>query len=132
MNRPAEEPADDPLALDGKVAVVTGGGQGIGRRVAERFAASGVQVFVGDLDEGRAGTAASELSDEIGREVVGLGVDVSSEDSVSELARSATERSGRLDIWANFAATGYPTDPKKFFDVADSPWRCGTRCSRST
>jgi NAD(P)-dependent dehydrogenase (short-subunit alcohol dehydrogenase family) len=53
--------------------------------------------------------------------VVGLGVDVSSEDSVSELARSAAERSGRLDIWANFAATGYPTDPKDFFEAADYP-----------
>jgi NAD(P)-dependent dehydrogenase (short-subunit alcohol dehydrogenase family) len=121
MNRPSEEPVDRPLSLEGKVAVVTGAGQGIGRRVAERFAAAGARVFAGDLDEGRAGTAASELSDELGREVVGLGVDVSSEDSVSELARSATERSGRLDIWANFAATGYPTDPKDFFEAADYP-----------
>jgi NAD(P)-dependent dehydrogenase (short-subunit alcohol dehydrogenase family) len=121
MNRPSEEPADHPLSLEGKVAVVTGAGQGIGRRVAERFAAAGARVFAGDLDEGRAGTAASELSDQLGREVVGLGVDVSSEDSVSELARSAAERSGRLDIWANFAATGYPTDPKDFFEAADYP-----------
>jgi NAD(P)-dependent dehydrogenase (short-subunit alcohol dehydrogenase family) len=121
MNRPSEEPADHPLSLEGKVAVVTGAGQGIGRRVAERFAAVGARVFAGDLDEGRAGTAASELSDQLGREVVGVGVDVSSEDSVSELARSVTERSGRLDIWANFAATGYPTDPKDFFEAADYP-----------
>jgi NAD(P)-dependent dehydrogenase (short-subunit alcohol dehydrogenase family) len=120
MNRRAQEPAD-PLSLDGKVAVVTGGGQGIGRRVAERFGASGAQVFVGDLDERRAETAASELSDGLGQEVVGLGVDVSSEDSVSELARTASERSGRLDIWANFAATGYPTDSKDFFDAFDYP-----------
>jgi NAD(P)-dependent dehydrogenase (short-subunit alcohol dehydrogenase family) len=121
MNRPSEEPVDRLLSLEGKVAVVTGAGQGIGRRVAERFAEAGARVFAGDLDEGRAGTAASELSDELGREVVGLGVDVSSEDSVSELARSAAERSGRLDIWANFAATGYPTDPKDFFEAADYP-----------
>ena len=121
MNRPTENPADDPLSLEGKVAVITGAGQGIGRRVAERFAAAGAQVFLGDLNEGCVEKAAGELTDQLGSEVVGLGVDVSSEDSVSGLARIASERSGRLDIWANFAATGYPTDPKDFFDASDYP-----------
>ena len=121
MNRPSDRPADDPLSLEGKVAVVTGSGQGIGRRVAERFGAAGADVLIGDLDAERAETTARLLSDELGAEVAGIGVDVSSEDSVSALARSAAESHGRLDIWANFAATGYPTETEDFCDAADYP-----------
>jgi NAD(P)-dependent dehydrogenase (short-subunit alcohol dehydrogenase family) len=127
MNRPREQAAGDDMSLHGKAAVVTGAGQGIGRRVAERFATAGADVFLADLDEDRAKTAAGELAEGLGVEVFGLGVDVSSEDSVSRLARTASERSGRLDIWANFAATGYPTDPDDFFDAADYPLEMWTR-----
>ena len=116
MNR-TSDPAEDPLSLEGKVAVVTGAGQGIGRRVAERFAAAGAHVLIGDLDEGRAASAAKEL--EGGAE--GVGVDVSSEESVASLAGIATERFDRLDVWANFAATGYPTDTGDFFEAQDYP-----------
>ncbi len=121
MNRPSGRPSEELASLRDKVAVVTGGGQGIGRRVAQRFAAAGARVLIGDLDEERAASAARELSDEVEAEVIGRGVDVSAEDSVTSLAQDASERHGSLDIWANFAATGYPTETADFFDAAEYP-----------
>jgi len=121
VNRHSDPRREDPLSLEGKVAVVTGAGQGIGRRVAERFAAAGAHVLIGDLDEDRATRAAAELSGGLGAEVEGVGVDVSSEESVSSLAGRAAGRYERLDVWANFAATGYPTDTRDFFAAEDYP-----------
>jgi NAD(P)-dependent dehydrogenase (short-subunit alcohol dehydrogenase family) len=120
MNSPSEA-GSELASLRDKVAVVTGGGQGIGRRVAYRFAAAGARVLIGDLDGGRAETAARELAEELGANVAGRAVDVSDEVSVTELAEDASGRHGHLDIWANFAATGYPTDTAGFFDAAEYP-----------
>lgn len=114
-------PSDQLLSLSERVAVVTGAGQGIGRAVARRYAQAGAAVLLGDLDGDRALAAAEEISGELGVEVTGTQVDVSSEDSVSELAGAASGRHGRLDVWANFAAVGYPSDPERFFDALDFP-----------
>jgi NAD(P)-dependent dehydrogenase (short-subunit alcohol dehydrogenase family) len=121
MTRPSPEPAAELISLAGKVAVVTGAGQGIGRTVAERYAEAGARVLLADLDAERAAAAAGEIAERLGAEVVGLGVDVSAEDSVAALAAEAPSRFGRLDVWANFAATGYPKRIEGFYDVLDLP-----------
>jgi NAD(P)-dependent dehydrogenase (short-subunit alcohol dehydrogenase family) len=84
--------------LAGKVAVVTGGGSGIGRATVNRFVAEGGRVAVGDLDGGALASLAEELGDAV-TTVVG---DASAEADVERLVDTAVERFGRLDtVFAN-------------------------------
>jgi NAD(P)-dependent dehydrogenase (short-subunit alcohol dehydrogenase family) len=120
MTSAADASAAELVSLEGRVAVVTGAAQGIGRAVARRFARAGARVVLADLNAERAEAVGAELADELSADVVGVGVDVSSEDAVEALARTAVDRHGRLDVWANFAAV-YPLSRDEFPDVLDFP-----------
>jgi 3-oxoacyl-[acyl-carrier protein] reductase len=85
-------------ALDGKVAIVTGGALGIGRAIADGLAREGAQIVVADLQG--AAEAAAAYSDG-----VGLTVDVSSEEDVERMTRETVERCGSIDILVNNAGT---------------------------
>jgi NAD(P)-dependent dehydrogenase (short-subunit alcohol dehydrogenase family) len=111
----------DLVSLRDRVAVVTGAAQGIGRQVARRYAEAGASVVLADLDSDGAAAAAAEISGELDAEVRGAGVDISDEDSVGELAAGAAKPHGRLDIWANFAAVGYPKQVEGFHDALEFP-----------
>jgi len=86
---------DSFFSLKGKVAVVTGGGSGIGKAVVQRFARAGAKVVIADLND------CPELAVEVG----GLSVptDVSDESQVEHLLKTALECFGRLDILVNNA-----------------------------
>ncbi|MBA2645054.1 MAG: glucose 1-dehydrogenase [Solirubrobacterales bacterium] len=79
--------------LEGKVAIVTGGARGLGRAVAERYAAEGATVVVADLETHAAEDTAGEID---GAE--GVACDMRSEDAVAALVAGAVERHGRLDV----------------------------------
>ena len=83
--------------LDGRRAIVTGGGSGIGRRTCRRFAEEGARVAVLDLDGGAADAVASEIDG------VSFGVDVRDADAVGAAVDEAARRLGGVDIAFNNA-----------------------------
>lgn len=92
------------MRLAGKIALVTGAGQGIGRAIAEAFAAEGAVVVVSDLNPA---TAEETLASLKGSEKFSsFGCDVSDSSSVDQLFAHIDERYGRLDILVNNAGIG--------------------------
>jgi NAD(P)-dependent dehydrogenase (short-subunit alcohol dehydrogenase family) len=87
--------ADGRLA--GKVAVVTGGGNGIGAASCRRFADHGAKVVVADVQSERAAETAAAIVD-AGGEAVSIGVDVTSRDDNDAMAQLAVDTWGSLDI----------------------------------
>ncbi len=84
------------MRLEGKTALVTGGGSGFGAGIARKFAAEGARVFVADINT----DAAGEIAAEVGGEAVT--VDVSDATSVNAMAERVLDQ-GRLDILVNNA-----------------------------
>ncbi len=89
--------------LDGKVAIVTGAGQNIGRAIALRFAAEGAAVAVVDRDQGRAEAVAAEIQAAGGR-AIPVVADVSDEDDVSRGVDDVVRRLGDVHLLVNNAA----------------------------
>jgi NAD(P)-dependent dehydrogenase (short-subunit alcohol dehydrogenase family) len=103
-------------SLDGKVAIVTGAAQGIGRAIAEGLAAEGARIVVADLNG--AEEAAADFA-----EGVGLTVDVSDEDDVRRLAAETVERCGSIDILVNNAGLYASLEMRPFDRIPLEEWR---------
>jgi NAD(P)-dependent dehydrogenase (short-subunit alcohol dehydrogenase family) len=89
----------------GKVAVVTGGASGIGRALAQRFAAEGMHVVVGDVEKAALDAVVAELSAG-GTEVLGVLTDVSDAAQVAALADATVDRFGGVHVVCNNAGVG--------------------------
>ena len=87
------------IDLDGRKAVVTGGAQGIGRAITERFVASGAQVTIWDRDRALAEAAVNELGDKASF----VQVDMTDWDAVRSAAARTEAEMGRVDILVNNA-----------------------------
>lgn len=85
--------------LQGKIALVTGGASGIGRRTCERFAEEGATVVVADIDE----VGAQETAEAIGAGATALHVDVADSVSATRAVKAVIERHNRLDTLVNNA-----------------------------
>lgn len=90
--------------LRDKVTIVTGGAQGIGSAVAERFAAEGAQVILTSRDGAKAQEAADALNRK-GGDARGIAVSIDDRDSVKNLIDSVVETNGAIDVLINNAAT---------------------------
>lgn len=93
------------IDLSDKVAIVTGGAQGIGRAIAEALAQQGAHVVVADLQEEKAEAVAAELTADTGRRAIAVKVDVASSDSAKAMIDRAIEEFGHVDILVNNAGT---------------------------
>jgi NAD(P)-dependent dehydrogenase (short-subunit alcohol dehydrogenase family) len=91
------------MRLKEKVAIITGGGQGIGREYVLGFMEEGAWVVVADID-GEKAEAVSEEAKAKGGEALALRVDVSDQSSTLKAAEKTVERFGRIDILVNNAA----------------------------
>jgi len=112
--------------LEGKVVVITGVGQGIGRAALRLFSEAGATVFGCDLDLDAANHAASEANG--GGDVLVMRGDVTSESDMSELAERASGPHGRIDALYNNAGVGTIADvPMILHDTPDGIWETTLR-----
>ncbi len=93
--------------VDGKVAIVTGGAQGIGRAAVEALAREGARVVIGDTDAA-AGDAAQRAVVAAGGTALYQRADVGSTDDMARLIETAVSAFGRLDVLVNNAAVALP------------------------
>jgi NAD(P)-dependent dehydrogenase (short-subunit alcohol dehydrogenase family) len=104
------------MILEGKVAIITGGGSGMGRSTAELFAREGCAVVIGDVDE-TAGQEAVEAIRAAGGQAVFQVCNVSIEQQVSALVECAETSFGKLDILFNNAGIEQPLTPSHELDA---------------
>jgi NAD(P)-dependent dehydrogenase (short-subunit alcohol dehydrogenase family) len=97
------------FSLEGKVALVTGGRRGIGKRIALAFAEAGADVALCDLvaDDGLLAGATGEI-ERLGRRALAIQADTSREQDVEQMVQRVLRELGRPDILVNNAGTGAP------------------------
>ncbi|MFN3743800.1 MAG: SDR family NAD(P)-dependent oxidoreductase [Hyphomicrobiaceae bacterium] len=103
------------IDLKGRIAVVTGGAQGIGRAITERYIASGAKVAIWDLDRALADKTAKEL----GASAMAYAVDVTNPDSIDAAVKATLADVKRIDILVNNAGIAGGNAPTWELPIAD-------------
>jgi NAD(P)-dependent dehydrogenase (short-subunit alcohol dehydrogenase family) len=119
MTPPTDASIAALFGLQNKVAVVTGGGAGIGRSVAQLFVKAGARVVVADVNAAAAVVVAGELNSKSAGTAVAIPCDVSSESSVVDLFEAALKQFGSVDVLVNVAGI-YPKTP--FLETPVEKW----------
>jgi len=101
------------MRLDGKTALVTGGGSGFGAGIARKFSAEGARVVVADINSDAAHSVAAEIGG------IAVMVDVSDNASVAALAYEAADALGDIDILVNNAGITHLPQPMEEVSEAD-------------
>jgi len=104
--------------LDGKVALITGAGRGIGKAMAQVFVTHGTKVVVGDINKEWAAETANEINSQSPGSAVSVFLDVSDPESVAKAISTAVEKFNQLDILVNNAGI-HRSHPFIEFPLAD-------------
>ncbi|MFX1409489.1 MAG: SDR family NAD(P)-dependent oxidoreductase [Promethearchaeota archaeon] len=110
--------------FEGKVAVITGGGSGIGRSMAHTFANRGMKIVIADIDENALNKVTQQLK-EMGTAVLSLVVDVSDHKQVAKLADDTYKHFGVCNILCNNAGTVGGEGPAHLLELGDWDWTLG-------
>lgn len=105
-----------------RVVIVTGGGQGLGRAFARRFAAEGVKALVADIRADAAEAVAQEIAED-GGTAEAMAVDVTDEASTEAMCAAALSAFGRIDILVNNASIFSTLTMRPFFEIPADEWR---------
>ncbi len=101
--------------LEGQVAIVTGGAQGIGHKIAEGLAGAGARVVVADIQ------AADDVAAELGG--LAVAVDVSDQQACEQMAQTAIDAYGRIDVLVNNAGIWSSLVPTPFDQLVVEEWK---------
>lgn len=106
------------MKLKDKVAIVTGGGQGIGEEIVRLFAKEGASVAIVDKAEEGMKKVANELRFKYGN-VIEFKADVTNSSGIERIVKEIVEKFGKIDILVNNAGTIFPVD---FLEISDDDW----------
>ena len=105
--------------LKDRVAIVTGGGRGIGKAIALRLATDGANIVIADIDLDAGKSVAAEV-EALGRQALAVATDISSKEQVQAMVQAIMERFGRIDILINNAGILGPTCP--VVEIEEGDW----------
>ena len=109
------------MRLKDRVAIVTGGGVGIGKAYAQGLANEGAKVVVADIQDGEARKVAADIKAG-GGEATALYVDVTSAEKTQAMARATLDAYGRIDILVNNAGLYSALKKKSFMEIDGDEW----------
>jgi 3-oxoacyl-[acyl-carrier protein] reductase len=107
--------------LDSKVAIVTGGANGLGKAYCLRLAKEGARVVVADILEKEAEQVVDEIKAE-GGQALAVKVDVTSEEATIRMAEETVKKFGRIDILVNNAAFYHGMSRRPFYEISSAEW----------
>ena len=109
------------MKLKGKVAIVTGAAQGIGRSIALELASAGAHVLVSDIQDQKVSEVAKEITN-MGQKSLHMSIDVTIAEQVMYMAKSAKSEFGRIDILVNNAGGSGNIGIKDIEEVPEKIW----------
>lgn len=111
----------DKFRLDDKVAIVTGGGTGLGKAICQELARAGADVVVAARRPGPIEETAAEVRQK-GRRALALSTDITDSSQVNRLVEETLDAFGRIDILVNNAGIARGWTPKPIWEMTDDEW----------
>ncbi len=114
----------DSFRLDGKVAIITGASQGLGRAMALKFAEAGADIVAASRTRAKLEDAAEEVR-KLGRKCLVVPTDVTKSEQVNAMVEAAVKEFGKIDVLVNNAGGGDESLGKRLEQITDAEWRRG-------